>query len=277
MASIDQQQHHRVSSLAPAGNRALRAAQLIALAALAVALPSCNQIDQSKVALEVVMFDMASGGDEAAQTAFDNRVQDIVKKQPGFIKRVTAYGRKEPLAAGDTTQRRFLIVVYWDSLEHAQAAAVALTADPISKEQRPGVVPGAPNIYAHYVIGDSVAAGSSVPDDSALGAGVALELVAFDTKSGTVAADLLAKDNEMDKGLISKQPGYLKRVTALGKNELTGHQQYFILVHWKSLDDAIKAADVVSKDPLGQNIYPFIDMSGYFSYAHFYDSLKNVN
>lgn len=273
---MDQQQH-RIPSLAPAGNRALRAAQLVASAALVVALTSCNQIDQSKVALEVIMFDIASGGNEAAQTAFDNRVQDIVKKQPGFIKRVTAYGRKEPLSAGDTSQRRFLIVVYWDSLEHAQAAAVVLTADPISKEQRPGVVPGAPNLYAHYVIGDSVAAGSSVPDDSVLGAGVALELVAFDTKSNTVTADLLAKDNEMDKGLISKQPGYLKRVTALGKNELTGHQQYFILVHWKSLDDAVKAAGVVSKDPLGQNISPFIDTSGYFSFAHFYDSLTDVN
>jgi heme-degrading monooxygenase HmoA len=234
-------------------------------------------IDQSKVALEVILIDMADGGSEADQRAFDNRVQDIVKAQPGFIKRVSAYGRREPISASDTPKRRFFITVFWDSIEHANAAAAAFTSNPISKEARPGTKPGMPDLYAHYVIGDSTIAGSEVPADALFdNPALALEVIAFDIADAASVPDLLAKDMNMDRTLISKQPGYLKRLTAVGKNELTQKRQYFITVFWKSLDDAMKAAAIVTKDPGSQVLYSFMKADGMMSYNHFYDGLKMV-
>lgn len=265
-----------------------KCARVLLVAASMAALGACSDgpdpdetvdIDQTKVALEVILFDMADGGSESDQTAFDLRVQDIVKEQPGFIKRVVAYGRKEPLSPTDTASRRFLITVYWDSLEHANDAAKVLSADPIAAEPRPGVTPlgGAPYLYAHYVIGDSTKAGSEVPADALFDhEGLALEVVAFDIADGASVPDLLAADMNMDKTLISRQPGYLKRVTAVGKNELTQAPQYFITVFWESLDDAMAAGEVVAADPGGQAIFPFAKPGGMFTYDHFYDDLKMV-
>lgn len=234
-----------------------------------------QSVDQSKVALEVIAFDIASGTDEAAFRAADQPVEDLVKQQPGFLRRVTGFGKHESQGPQDPEKRQFYITVYWQTLDDANAAAQVLMASDAGKAPRPGATIAH---YGHYVIGDSAAAGGyEIPADEVLAAdGEAIELVSFDVKDDADPADVITQDVGMDKGFLRAQPGYVTRIGAMGKNELTQSTAHVAVVYWKSLDDAANAANALftlqsMSDPSQTPSYQKPN-TPYF-YSHYYDGL----
>ena len=74
----------------------------------------------------------------------------------------------------------------------------------------------------------------------------------------------------MEMNLISKQKGFLRRITAVGKDEVTMAKQYYIHVYWETMADAMKAAEVVSADPGGKVLFQYTkNPNGIDHYAHY--------
>lgn len=233
-------------------------------------------VDPAKVTLEVIAFDLAPGTDEAAFRAADKPVEELVKQQPGFLRRVTGFGRHEAQGPTDPEKRQFYITVYWETLADANAAAEALLNSDVGKAPRPGATIAH---YGHYVIGDSAAAGGyEVPADDVLAAdGAAIEVVSFDVKDGADPADVIEQDVGQDVGFLREQPGYMARVGAMGKNELTQSTAHVAVVYWSSLDAAVNAANALftmqsMSDP---SQTPSYQKPGtpYF-YSHYYEGLE---
>jgi hypothetical protein len=75
--------------------------------------------------IELLMFRLAPGTDEAAFLAADRRVQtDFAYRQPGLVRRTTARG-------GDG---EWVVVDLWRSAADADACDAAWGADPVSAE-----------------------------------------------------------------------------------------------------------------------------------------------
>lgn len=237
-----------------------------------------QSVDQSKVALEVLAFNLAPGTDEAAVAAADSQTEAFVRMQPGFLRRVTGFGRHEPQSAAEPATRQFYVTVYWDSLQSATDAANAFSSSSASQMMRPGTTIAH---YGHYVIGDSAAAGGyHVPtDDVIASAGSAIELVNFDVIDGANASDVIKADVATDTGFLRAQPGYQSRIGAMGKNELTQSTAHIAVVYWKSLDQAVAAANALfaaqaALTPQQRAAMPNYQKPGtpYF-YSHYFDKL----
>jgi hypothetical protein len=233
-----------------------------------------QSVDQTKVTLEVVTFDLAPGTDEATVRADDLKVEEFIQRQPGFLRRVTGFGRHEALGPEDMEKRQFFLTVFWETLEEANAAAVALMNSPLGMTQRPGLTL---EHYGHYVIGDSVAAGGyKIPLDAILGgAGQAIELVSWEVADGVSAADVVTQDVTMDKAFLRSQPGYVARIGAMGKNELTQSTAHLAFVYWESIDDAMNAATALFQAQSMMNPPPkdYKKPNTPFVYSHFFDKL----
>lgn len=248
-----------------------------------MALVGCSEVDpasldQAKVALEVLAFDLAAGADDAAVLAADAQTAAFVREQPGFVRRVTGFGRHEPQGPMDAATRQFYVTVYWESLEAATTAAAAFSRSSAAQAARPGATLAH---YGHYVIGASAAAGGyRIPTDQVLaGPGEAIELVSFDVVDGADPAKVIAADVALDVGLIRKQPGYLARIGALGKNEVTGATAHVAVVYWKTLDNALAAANALFAAQAAMTPEERAQMPNYqkpntpYFYSHYFDKL----
>ena len=237
---------------------------LIVGLACGICLSACGdgKYEATSVALEVIALNIADGANVAALRADDaNMENNLISKQKGFLKRITAVGKDEV-----TQAKQYYIHVYWETMADAMHAAEVVSADPAGKVLFQYTKnPNGMDHYGHYEIGDATDrrsnAGISYPgltDPKVSGPNVALEVIALNIADGADVNALKAADLDMEQNLISKQKGFLKRITAVGKSELTQAPQYFIKVFWESLDDALKAAEVVTADPRGKSAFPYL-------------------
>jgi heme-degrading monooxygenase HmoA len=218
-------------------------------------------MESASVALEIIALNLADGADIAALKAADADMEKtLISQQKGFLWRVTAVGKDEV-----TQAKQYYIQVYWQTMADALNAATVVNADPKGKVLFPFAKnPDGIDHYGHYEIGAGPElrknAGIMYPgltDPKVTDPNVALEIIALNLADGADVTALRAADLSMEKDLISKQPGFLKRITAVGKSELTQAPQYSITVYWKTLDDALNAATVVNADPKGKVLFPF--------------------
>ncbi len=250
--------------------------KLLALLACTFCFSACGdgKYEESSVALEVIALNVADGANIAALRADDSNMEmNLISKQKGFLRRITAVGKDEV-----TMAKQYYIHVYWETMADAMKAAEVVSADPGGKvlfqyTKNPNGI----DHYAHYEIGDATDrrknAGVEYPgptDPKVTDPNVALEVVALNTADGVDLNALKTADLDMEMNLISKQKGFIKRITAVGKSELTQAPQYFIKVFWESLDDALNAAKVVGSDPRGQVLFKFVkDPDGLGHYGHY--------
>ncbi len=252
------------------------ASKILALLTYGVLLLGCGDgyMEDSKVALEVIALNIADGADVAALKAADlNMEQTLISKQKGFIKRITALGKDEV-----TQAKQYYIHVYWETMADAMKAAEVVSADPGGKVLFQYIKnPNGMDHYGHYEIGDATERRKNadlqypgLTDPRVNGPEVALEVIALNMADSLDPSVLRAADLEMEKSLISKQKGFIKRITAVGKSELTQSPQYFIKVFWESLNDALKAAEVVGADPGGQVLFKYLKTpDGLAHYGHY--------
>lgn len=253
-----------------------RVSKLFAALACALCVSGCGDggYEEASVALEVIALNVADGANIASLRADDaNMEKNLISKQKGFLRRITAVGKDE-----STQAKQYYIHVYWQTMADALKAAEVVSADPGGKVLFQYTKnPDGMDHYGHYEIGDATerrkAAGVEYPSlaDARVGdPNVALEVIALNLADGVDLSALKAADLDMEMNLISKQKGFIKRITAVGKSELTQAPQYFIKVFWESLGDALNAAQVVGADPRGQVLFKYIkNPNGLAHYGHY--------
>jgi len=74
---------------------------------------------------------------------------------------------------------------------------------------------------------------------------VTFEVVVSKVKEGVTLFDFVKADKEMEDNFLVKQKGFLKREVAVSKDKT----QFFVIVHWATLEDAEAAGAAFYTNP----------------------------
>ncbi len=226
--------------------------KLLILGIFGLLVSSCSETKpKAKLVLEVTTFKTKSVTNTATFNTLDAEVEsNFTSKQPGFISR----------QSGINDAGEYVVLVYWDTLENAQASMEKFMADG-SVAGYASMIDGPTMKMSRYVIGDEFNAANSN----------FVEVMSFSTKEGTDMAAFDKTNKMVETGFTAKQTGFLQRIT--GVNE-KGEQ--IVAVYWDNKtnsDAALKPfmSAPISKEFMGMMTQSSIWMGRYQTL----NSLKN--
>lgn len=171
--------------------------------------------EETKTIMEVTTFNITSDTDPLAFAKRDAEVEnDFTSKQAGFIKR----------QSGVDDQGNYVVVVYWESLEDADASMNKFMSD-ASVADYAKMIDGPTMKMARYTMDKSFDAESSQ----------FVEIMSFDLNPGTDLTAFGALNQKVETDFTGKRTGFIQRLT--GVNE-AGKQ--VVAVYWanKTTSDA---------------------------------------
>ena len=226
--------------------------KLILLGIMGILATSCKTT-KTELVLEVTTFKTKSVTNTTTFNALDAEVENnFTKNQPGFLHRQSGINE-----AGE-----YVVLVYWDTLENAQASMEKFMADP-SVSDYASMIDGPTMKMSRYVINDNYNSPSSS----------FVEVMSFETIAGADMKAFDATNKKVETGFTAKQNGFLQRITGVNDK---GEQ--IVAVYWdnKSNSDAalqpFMAADI-SKEFMGMMNQSTIQMGRYQTL----NSLNNNN
>lgn len=83
-----------------------------------------------------------------------------------------------------------------------------------------------------------------------------IEVVTLKIKPGISFEEFKKIDKAVEEQHVSKQPGFISRESAAGQN-----QEWLVIVHWKSVEDADASMNSFSSAPAADNFMQSIDSS----------------
>lgn len=209
-----------------------------------LAFSSCKKDDDNtpdedaNIVVEVTTFNLNTGVDANAFEVRDTEIeQDFASQQPGFLKRMS----------GVDANGKYVIMVFWETLEDADASIAAFGADPT---------------VADYfgMINESTFSAErfttfSVPDISfSLAAQNVIEITTFNLNTGVDADAFADRDAEIEQDFASQQPGFIRRTSGVDADG-----KYAVIVFWETLADADASIAAFQIDPTVADYFAMID------------------
>lgn len=218
----------------------------ISILAIVIGATGCSK---ELSVLEVTTFRTKSAVNTSVFNKLDAEVEgNFTINQPGFIER----------QSGVDDEGNYVVLVYWDTHENAEASMKKFMSDPSVKEYA-SMIDGPSMNMSRYTVEDSFNANSSE----------FIEVMSFDTKLDT-DLDILKKTNEsVATKFTAKQNGFEQRIT--GVNE-KGRQ--VVAVYWNTKSNSDLALQPFMDAPISKEFMGMMDQSS-MSFGR-YKTLKSL-
>lgn len=190
---------------------------------------SCTE---AKTVLEVTTFKTKSTANTSTFNNLDAEVENnFTSKQPGFIKRQSGINEN-----GD-----YVILVYWETLQNAQASMEKFMSD-ASVAEYASMIDGATMKMSRYVIDDKFNAKNSD----------FIEVMSFETKADTDIKAFNKTNKKVETGFTAKQTGFLQRITGVNDKK-----EQIVVVYWDNKSNSDKALQPFMENAISKE---FMDM-----------------
>ncbi len=208
-----------------------------------LALSSCKKDDDNtpeddNIVVEVTTFNLNTGVDANAFEIRDTEIeQDFASQQPGFLKRMS----------GLDANGKYVVMVFWETLEDADASIAAFGADPTVAD------------YFAMIDGNTFSAERfttfAVPDiNFSLVAENVIEVTTFNLNSGVDTDAFERRDAEIEQDFASQQAGFIRRTSGVDADG-----KYAVIVFWETLADADASIAAFGTDPTVADYFAMID------------------
>ncbi len=177
---------------------------ILNLAFLSILMTSCHQHTSI---LEVTTFQLNDLANPTRFHQLDAQIEaTFTSKQPGFIHR----------QSGLTEQGEYVVLVYWNSAEEADASMKKFMSDPAVAE------------YASMIKAESMDM-SRYTTNKAFDANSSrfIELMRFQLKDDVTAKTFQDANTAVEKGFTANQKGFLQRIS--GSNE---QEDRMVVIYW---------------------------------------------
>ena len=191
----------------------------------------------ANIVIEVTSFNL--NADVEAQVFQDRDAEieeDFASVQPGFLKRLS----------GLDADGKYVVMVFWESLEDADASITAFGSDPTVAD------------YFAMIDGNTFAAERyTFPNiNFSMEVNNVIEITTFNINSDVDTATFEARDGEIEQDFASQQPGFIRRTS--GKDQ---DGKYAVIVFWETLEDADNSIAAFGSDPSVADYFGMIDGS----------------
>lgn len=153
----------------------------------------------ASLVVEVTTFNLNAGVDANAFEIRDTEIErDFASQQPGFLKRM----------GGLDADGKYVVMVFWDTLEDADASIAAFGSDPTVAD------------YFAMIDGNTFSAERfttfDIPDISFnIAAKNVIEITTFNLNAGVDADAFIKRDAEIEADFASQQPGFIRRTSGV--------------------------------------------------------------
>lgn len=200
---------------------------------MGVLISSCNQ---TKLVLEVTTFKTKSIANSLTFNKLDAVVEsNFTIKQPGFIKR----------QSGINQNGEYVVLVYWETLEDAQASMEKFMSDP-SVADYASMIEGSSMKMSRYTVGSKFKAANSN----------FVEVMSFKTKADTDMNVFNKTNKRVEKVFTAKQTGFLQRITGVNEN---GDQ--IVAVYWDNKNNSDSALQPFMENPISKEFMGMMNQS----------------
>ena len=197
-----------------------------------------DDIVEANIVVEVTTFNLNTGVNANAFEVRDTEIeQDFASQQPGFLKRMS----------GVDTDGKYVIMVFWETLEDADASIEAFGADPTVADYF-GMIDGNTFLAERFTT-------FAVPNiNFSLAAKNVIEITTFNLNTDVDADAFATRDAEIEQDFASQQPGFIRRTSGVDANG-----KYAVIVFWETLEDADASIAAFQVDPTVADYFAMID------------------
>lgn len=227
----------------------MKLTKLLLLAILSMStLSSCEKEENPNPSLvvEVTTFKLNAGVDSSAFQIRDAEIeQDFASQQPGFLKRTSGF---------DATGK-YVVMVFWESLEDADASIAAFGNDPTVGDYF-GMIDGSTFTAERFT-------SLTIPSlDFSLAINNVIEITTFNlaVKTDQSAYNFQKRDAEIEADFASQQPGFIRRASGVD-----AEGKYAVIVFWETLQDADNSIAAFQIDPTVGDYFGMIDGSTFLA------------
>ncbi|MGD1893244.1 MAG: hypothetical protein ACFB15_21975 [Cyclobacteriaceae bacterium] len=212
--------------------------KLFILGIVGLLLTNCTEGRQT--VLEVTSFKLKSTANTSAFHKMDAEVEDkFTSKQLGFMRR----------QSGVSEQGRYVVLVYWNTVENAEASMQKFMEDE-SVAEYASMIDGSTMKMARFTINDQFKASNSN----------FVEVMSFQTKEGIALEAFNEINKKVETDVTAKREGFLQRITGISEE---GEQ--IVTVYWdnKANSDAALQPfmdNTISKEFMGMMVQSSIQM-----------------
>lgn len=202
-------------------------------AIVGLSMSSCNT---AQSVLEVTTFKIKTTANALTFNEHDAAVENnFTIHQPGFLHR----------QSGINDNGEYVVLVYWESLENAEASMKKFMSDE-SVTEFASMIDASTMDMSRYVVEDKFKAKSSQ----------FVEVMSFNTKSDTDKQTFNTTNHKVETEFTAKQKGFLQRIT--GSDE-KGKQ--IVAVYWDNKVNSDKALKPFMNQPISKQFMNMMDQS----------------
>ncbi len=197
---------------------------VIGILAIVISVTSCSE---KQTVLEVTTFRTKSKVNNTVFNKLDAEVEEnFTANQPGFIKRQSAVDDKG----------NYVVIVYWDTHENAEASMNKFMTD-ASVVDYASMIDGSTMNMSRYSINDSFNANNSE----------FIEVMSFDTKSGTDLDTFNKTNKKVETEFTGKQKGFKQRLTGVNEKE-----KQVVVIYWDTKSNSDVALQPFMEAPISK-------------------------